>query len=128
MDSIAQRLKAYIEQHLFDPGDSGCETVLDQLFQAYQESHESDPPEIRDGFKNLAELLKNLPVRDNDAVFNLYCVSVNSRLIKEHTGLPQMVGRRYKINICLLQMHCPRTHPRHYLWHTGMLRPSSRNR
>ena len=55
-------------------------------------------------------------------------VSVNSRLIKEHTGLPQMVGRRYKINICLLQMHCPRTHPRHYLWHTGMLRPSSRNR
>ena len=50
MDSIAQRLKAYIETHLFDPGDSGCETVLDQLFQAYQESHESDPPDIRDGW------------------------------------------------------------------------------
>ena len=66
MDNIAQRLKAYIEAHPFDPGDSDCETVLDQLFQAYQESHESDPPEIRDGFKNL-------PVRDNDAVFNLYC-------------------------------------------------------
>lgn len=73
MDNIAQRLKAYIEAHPFDPGDSDCETVLDQLFQAYQESRESDPPEIRDGFKNLAELLKNLPVRDNDAVFNLYC-------------------------------------------------------
>ena len=73
MDNIAQRLKAYIEAHPFDPGDSDCETVLDQLFQAYQESHESAPPEIRDGFKNLAELLKNLTVRDDDAVFNLYC-------------------------------------------------------
>ena len=48
MDNIAQRLKAYIEAHPFDPSDSGCETVLDQLFQAYQESHESDPPDIRD--------------------------------------------------------------------------------
>ncbi len=51
MDNIAQRLKAYIEAHPFDPGDSDCETVLDQLFQAYQESHESDPPEICDGCK-----------------------------------------------------------------------------
>lgn len=42
MDNIAQRLKAYIEAHPFDPGDSDCETVLDQLYQVYQESHESD--------------------------------------------------------------------------------------
>ena len=27
MDNIAQRLKAYIEAHPFDPGDSDCETV-----------------------------------------------------------------------------------------------------
>ena len=38
MDNIAQRLKAYIEAHPFDPGDSDCETVLDQLYQVYQES------------------------------------------------------------------------------------------
>ena len=43
MDNIAQRLKAYIEAHPFDPGDSDCETVLDQLYQVYQESHESRP-------------------------------------------------------------------------------------
>lgn len=36
MDNIAKRLKAYIEAHPFDSGDSDCETVLDQLFQAYQ--------------------------------------------------------------------------------------------
>ena len=73
MDSIAQRLKAYIETHLFDPGDSGCETVLDQLFQANQESHESDPPDIRDGFRELDDLLGHLPLEDNNAVFNLCC-------------------------------------------------------
>lgn len=73
MDNISQRLKAYIETYPFAPGDSNYDTVLDQLYQAYQESHESDPPEIRNGFKDLAELLKNLPLRDNDAVFNLCC-------------------------------------------------------
>ena len=57
MANIAQLLKAYIEAHPFDPGDSDCETVLDQLYQAYQESHESDPPEIREVFKELDELL-----------------------------------------------------------------------
>ena len=43
MDNIAQRLKAYIEAHPFDPGDSNCETVL------------------------------HLPLEDNNAVFNLCC-------------------------------------------------------
>ena len=59
MDNIAQRLKAYIEAHPFDPGDSDCETVLDQLYQVYQESHESDPPDIRDGFRELDDLLRH---------------------------------------------------------------------
>ena len=73
MDKIAERLKAYIEKHPFDPGDSNCETVLDQLYQAYAESHESDPLEIRDGFKELGEFLCSLPLEDNNAVFNLCC-------------------------------------------------------
>ena len=73
MDKIAQRLKAYIDTHPFDPGDSDCETVLDQLYQAYQESHESDPPEISEGFKELDELMCALPLDDNNTVFNLCC-------------------------------------------------------
>ena len=73
MDKIAKRLKAYIDTHPFDPGDSDCKTVLDQLYQAYQESHESDPPEIREGFKELYELLCALPLDDNNTVFNLCC-------------------------------------------------------
>ena len=73
MANTAQLLKAYIEAHPFYPGDSDCETVLDQLYQAYQESHESDPPEISEGFKELDELMCALPLDDNNTVFNLCC-------------------------------------------------------
>ena len=73
MDKLAERLKAYIAMHPFDPGNSDCETVLDQLYQAYAESHESDPAEIGNGFKELEEFLPILPLEDNNAVFNLCC-------------------------------------------------------
>ena len=73
MENIAKRLNAYITAHPFDSGDSDCETVLDQLYQAYAESHESDPPEIKDSFKELDELLGALPLDDNNSVFNLCC-------------------------------------------------------
>ena len=73
MNKIARCLDAYIQKHPFDSGDSDCETVLDQLYQAYAESHESDPTEIGDGFKELEEYLCTLPLDNNNAVFNLCC-------------------------------------------------------
>ena len=73
MNDIARRLDAFIQAHPFDSGDSDCETVLDQLYQAYAESHEKDPAEISDGFKELEEFLCCLPLEDNNAVFNLCC-------------------------------------------------------
>ena len=73
MGNIAERLKAYIDTHPFDLGDSDCESVLEQLYQAYAESHESAPAEISDSFKELEEFLCTLPQEDNNAVFNLCC-------------------------------------------------------
>ena len=73
MNEIAKRLNTYIIAHPFDPGDSNCETALEQLYQAYAESHESDPPEIRDGFKELDAFLEQLSLDDNNAVWNLCC-------------------------------------------------------
>ena len=73
MKKIANRLNAYIQSHPLNAGDSGCETVLDQLYQAYAESHESDPVEIGDGFRELEDFLHALPLEDNNAVFNLCC-------------------------------------------------------
>ena len=71
MQSFAEALKSYTRDHPFDAGNGDAETVLDQLYQAYAESHESDPPEISDGFKELACFLEALPLSDNNAVFNL---------------------------------------------------------
>ncbi len=73
MKSISEAMKAYMLAHPFDSCDPDCKTVLDQLYRAYAESHESDPPEIGDGFKELEEFLCNLPLDDNNAVFNLCC-------------------------------------------------------
>lgn len=73
MNDIAKRLNTHIEAHPFGSGNSNCGTVLDQLYQAYIESHDSDPPEISNGFKELEGFLHTLPLADNDAVFNLCC-------------------------------------------------------
>ena len=73
MDNIAKRLVSYMDKHPLDLGDTDCETILDQLYQAYAESHESDPPEIRYGFKELDDLLGSLSLDDNNAVWNLCC-------------------------------------------------------
>ena len=73
MQSFAEALKAYTRNHPFDAGNGDAETVLDQLYQAYAESHESDPPEISEGFKELECFLGSLPLDDNNAVFTLCC-------------------------------------------------------
>ena len=94
MDNIAKRLQSYMDKHPFDSGDSGCETVLDQLYQAYAESHESDPPEISDGFKELEEFLCELPLDDNNAVFNLCC-----RLCSAYECKAFIDGLRYGVHL-----------------------------
>ena len=71
MEQSMQLFRSYIEAHPLDTGDEKYPTVLDQLYQAYAESHESDPPEIRDGFRELVEFLCSLPLDDNNAVFTL---------------------------------------------------------
>ena len=73
MQSFAEALKAYTHDHPFNSGSGDSETVLDQLYQAYSESHESDSPEISEGFKELECFLETLPLDDNNAVFNLCC-------------------------------------------------------
>ena len=73
MQSFAEALNTFTRNHPFDAGNGDAETVLDQLYQAYAESHESDPPEISDGFKELAYFLETLPLTNNNAVFTLCC-------------------------------------------------------
>ena len=74
MKAIPEAMKDYLEIHPFDPGNDDCATVLDQLYLAYANAHESDPPKISEGFKKLEEFLHTLPLRDNNAVYNLCCL------------------------------------------------------
>ena len=96
MDKIAERLKAYIDAHPFNPGDSDYETVLEQLYQAYAESHERDPEEISTGFKDLDKLLGTLSLEDNNAVVNLCCCLCTAY---EHKAFPD--GFQYGTHLML---------------------------
>ena len=71
MLNIAQELKAYVESHPVDFGSSDSETVLDRLYQAYAESNETDPSEIKESFNELDKLLESLSLENNNAVFIL---------------------------------------------------------
>ena len=73
MQTLINLLRHYLETQPFDSVDPECKTVLDQLYRAYAESHEADPPEIRDGFAELESFLETLPLEDNNAVWNLCC-------------------------------------------------------
>lgn len=73
MRTIITLLQRYMETQPFDSGDPDCKTVLDQLYRAYAESHETDPPEITEGFKELDAFLETLPLDDNNTVWNLCC-------------------------------------------------------
>ena len=73
MKTITEAMKTYLETHPFDLGSDDCTTVLDQLYLAYANTHELDPPEIRKGFEELEGFLRTLPLSDNNAVCNLCC-------------------------------------------------------
>ena len=100
MKDIPSRLNAYIQKHPFDSGNSDCKTVLDQLYQAYAESHESDPPEISNSFKELEEFLCSLPLEDNNAVFNLCC-----RLCSAYEHNAFIDGLQYGAHL-ILDLYC----------------------
>lgn len=75
MQDLTNLLQRCLENQSFDSGDPDCKTVLDQLYRAYAESHETDPPEITEGFKELDAYLETLPLDDINAVWNL-CVRI----------------------------------------------------
>ena len=99
MNDIAKKLKAYLEAHPFQAGDGESTTVLDQLYLAYAESHESDPEEIHDGFKELEVFLHALPLADNNAVFNLCC-----RLCSEYERKAFLDGLQYGAHL-ITELH-----------------------
>ena len=73
MKPIYVALRTYLDTHPFDAGTCDSETVLEQLYQAYTDSHESDPPAITALFREFSEHLEALPMDDNNSIFRLTC-------------------------------------------------------
>ena len=67
----ARKLKKYISTHPRIASNTGCETILDQLYQAYTDTQEHDPPEVERDFEQLGELLEILPLDINNTIFSL---------------------------------------------------------
>jgi len=99
MEKISQKLKSYIETHPFNSGSDDCATVLDQLYLAYANSHESDPPEISESFMKLEEFLHHLPLSDNNAVCDLCC-----RLCANYEHKAFLDGLQYGARL-ILELH-----------------------
>ena len=96
MKTISEAMKTYIETHPIDSGSDDCATVLDQLYLAYANSHELDPPEIRKGFEELENLLHTLPLSDNNAVCDLCC-----RLCADYERKAFLDGLQYGAHLIL---------------------------
>ena len=73
MKSASVAMHTYMQAHPFDSGDPDCKTVLDQLYHAYTDSHESDPPDITALFRELSKYLETLPMDTNNSIFRLTC-------------------------------------------------------
>ena len=95
MKNIPEAMRDYLESHPFDGGD-GSESVLDQLYHAYADSRESDPPDIRKGFAELEVFLKGLPLSDNNAICNICC-----RLCSEYERKAFIDGLQYGASLIM---------------------------
>lgn len=85
MNHIAKALDDYISNHPFE-SEIEDETILDQLYRAYAESHESDPSEIQKGFQELGCYLEALPLQENNAIFLLcsrLCIAFERKAFRD---------------------------------------------
>lgn len=94
MRQFKEKLLAYIADHPVDFGTSDADSLLDFLYDAYCESHESDPPETKNLFAQLGEYLEQLPLETNNAMFFIIV-----KLCTEHERRGFTEGIRWGIQI-----------------------------
>lgn len=94
MRRLKEKLKQYLAEHPIDFGTSDAETILDLLYGAYAEAHESDPPETKALFAQFGEHLEMLPLETNNAMFFIIV-----KLCTEHERRGFMEGIRWGMQI-----------------------------
>ena len=69
MRQLKEKLTKYMSEYPIDFGTSDADSILDFLYGAYSEAHESDLPETKALFAQLGEHLEKLPLETNNAMF-----------------------------------------------------------
>ncbi len=69
MGDFIKLLRAYTEKHSMAPTD--MQDIMDLYYVLYTDAYPIEDTEIRSGYEALEEMLKALPLADNNAVFHL---------------------------------------------------------
>lgn len=94
MRQLKEKLAQYLAEYPIDFGTSDADSILDFLYGAYSESHESDPPETKALFAQLGEHLEMLPLETNNAMFFIIV-----KLCTEHERRGFIEGIRWGMQI-----------------------------
>ena len=73
MKSYFDILKAHIEAHPPNYGESDIHSILEMLWNTYCQHNQLDSEQIKDGFAELYQHMKDVPITDMDGVIDTVC-------------------------------------------------------
>lgn len=73
MKSYFDILKAHVEAHPPNYGDSDIQSILEMLWNTYCQHNQMDSEQIKNGFAELYSHIKHLPLSDVDGVNDIVC-------------------------------------------------------
>ena len=73
MKSYFDILKAHIEAHPPNYVESDIHSILEMLWNTYCQHNQLDSEQIKDGFAELYQHMKDVPITDMDGVIDTVC-------------------------------------------------------
>ena len=73
MNSFFHILKDHIEAHPPNYGESDIHSILEMLWNTYCQHNQLDSEQIKDGFAELYQHMKDVPITDMDGVIDTVC-------------------------------------------------------
>ena len=71
--AVCQLFRQQLMEHPLDAQNTDLHSVLDLLYTAYSEAQTDDPEEIKQAYQRLDDLLQDVSLDLNNAVFSLVC-------------------------------------------------------
>lgn len=79
MEQWYRSLMNYVKDHPPDYGDGGAQSILEMLYDYYNQCNRMDTAAIKDGFEKLYAEMTGMPLRDMDDIIYTTCT-----LCREH--------------------------------------------